>query len=417
MWLIRHLSLAIQWRYAVAVITILTLFVGLATAQPSDAELRLVEGYNQFAFDLYHELVKDAPPDQNIVFSPFSVAVALSMVEASGVPQISAEIRRLLHLPDDSAFVRATLPPLLEWVRACGDTMASGAMLAVSNALFVEEDCIISPEFNEWWEYRCHGTSEHLDFLNRDRAAQVLNRWLSSQTHGRLDRMFDSGSIGPDNAPWLLMSSLWFQGAWLRPFKPERTRQQPFRTARGDTVQVMMMMNALRTEQVLESDSLQFLILPYDEPTFSLEIMLPRPDRKLTSIEAGMTGASWARWSDDAKANESWTSLAVPRSKSTYHQDIGPALGDLGLSSVPTFCLTRPGDRPSASIRPWFVKHVAEVELNEWGTTASAGTSIGQAVLGGIEPVRFEANRPFVMAIVDNSRGAILTLCRFVNPN
>src|SRR5262245_59422159 len=42
----------------------------------------VAKGNNEFAIDLYKQLAKNARPDENIIFSPYSISTALAMTYA-----------------------------------------------------------------------------------------------------------------------------------------------------------------------------------------------------------------------------------------------------------------------------------------------------------------------------------------------
>src|SRR3972149_1647354 len=59
----------------------------------------VVKGNNQFAFDLYRQLAKEAKPDENIFFSPYSISAALAMTYGGGRGGKAAAKARALRTP------------------------------------------------------------------------------------------------------------------------------------------------------------------------------------------------------------------------------------------------------------------------------------------------------------------------------
>ena len=80
---------------------VLAVPVAVLAALPAAAEKpqgppSIVEGNNDFAFDLYAQLAKK---DGNLFFSPYSISAALAMTSAGARNQTLAEMEKALHFP------------------------------------------------------------------------------------------------------------------------------------------------------------------------------------------------------------------------------------------------------------------------------------------------------------------------------
>lgn len=67
-----------------------------ATIAPSEARATSDE-MGAFAFDFYHHLDSDKP--DNLIFSPFSIWLALMMVYAGARANTATQMQHVLHLP------------------------------------------------------------------------------------------------------------------------------------------------------------------------------------------------------------------------------------------------------------------------------------------------------------------------------
>jgi serpin B len=63
------------------------------------------------------------------------------------------------------------------------------------------------------------------------------------------------------------------------------------------------------------------------------------------------------------------------------------------------------------------IYHKAFIEVTEEGTEAAAATAVVIVRKSVIIPVEFNANRPFMFIIRENSTGNILFMGRVTNPN
>jgi serpin B len=64
-----------------------------------------------------------------------------------------------------------------------------------------------------------------------------------------------------------------------------------------------------------------------------------------------------------------------------------------------------------------FVKHAADITVDETGTVAAGATVVGVKVKKKPRPVSFNANRPFLFFVRDDQTGAVLFAGRLTQPS
>src|SRR5215218_9662552 len=102
-----------------------------------------VAANSQFAFKLYAELAK-SNIEQNVFFSPTSVALALALAYNGARGETARAIARVLELGelDQDAFNRANAA-LLEAV----GTLDPQVVLAIANSLWAQQGISFAPDF------------------------------------------------------------------------------------------------------------------------------------------------------------------------------------------------------------------------------------------------------------------------------
>ena len=98
------------------------------------ADNALAPGLNRFSADLYHQLA--AGDRGNLVFSPLSISIALSMASAGARGQTGAEMAKALGQPGSDLRYHSELAALLQQIAKSGN--ADGNQFLNANRLAPE---------------------------------------------------------------------------------------------------------------------------------------------------------------------------------------------------------------------------------------------------------------------------------------
>src|SRR5262245_21290124 len=90
-------------------------------ATPTKADVAAVaKGNNEYAFDLYRQLTKEAKPDENIFFSPYSIQAAVAMTYAGARGETAEEIAKVMRFDRDQAKFHPAFAQLSKQIRNPG---------------------------------------------------------------------------------------------------------------------------------------------------------------------------------------------------------------------------------------------------------------------------------------------------------
>ena len=401
-----------------AIFVAATLFGAAAThaALPS-ASVDVAAADNAFGFRLLNAVQKTIPGG-NVVLSPVSAALDLSMVLNGAGGQTRQEMLSALSLsgPQLSAINEANAQ-LIKVIR----TAAQNITLAVADSLWVDSrHVMLRPDYVKRMQAWYDAEMTDLDFSNPS-AATRINSWASKETHGRIPKVIDR--IDPADLV-LLLNAVYFKGQWTHKFDKAQTQQRDFTLAGGSVKQVSRMAQTGRFDY-FETPQLQAIRLPFGDGDLVMEVLLPAKSSSLAALEAELTAEHWTGWRGQHAARSGTIELPRFELKSDYRlTEPLQALGmrrafQAGVAELADMFSSAPGQPGTGR---FFISSVLQStywKVDEEGSEASAVTQIGvraAAVARPVEPFRMIVDRPFFCAIEDRRNGVLLFVGAIYDP-
>lgn len=363
----------------------------------------LVSGLNAFGHDLS---AYAARRNTNVVVSPLSVAVAMSLVDAGARGTTAAQIDAALHFPttDRDQAMNAlilrlstadTAPPAESPSAMRPATRpAKPPVLAIANALFAHAGLPIGTPFLHTAAAFYGAGVQTVDFSSA-RATQQINGWVQRQTAGRISKLFDA--LDP-STQMVLANAVYLKADWQTPFAENPTAEAPFARADGSAVSVptMHLTSLLRYAGTADCQAVE---LPYANGTLAMWVLLPRGNATPSDLLAPAT-------LDTIRSSAAPTAiqLALPRWKVTTDLDLDAALQNFGVHAAFSPSADFSGISPGLFIGQ--AVHRATITVDEWGTEAAAVTGLAFAAGGLATTAIMNVNHPFAFAIVQSSTGA-----------
>jgi serpin B len=365
--------------------------------------------YAAFGLDLFKRLAQ-AEPRGNVIVSPLSAGLALSMVANGATGETREGIMRTLATgmgieglnPANAALAAALRTDDLE--------------LAVANSLWAREGVPFRPSFMERNRQFYRAEVATLDFNSPD-AARRINDWASRNTNGRITEMVQPPLDG--DLILYLMNAVYFKGRWLDEFRAAATRPRTFHAPTGDVQRPMM----ARTGQYgfLDGDGFQAARLPYRGDRFAMYVLLPDADQSLEQLRGRLTADAWRGWMGGFGVRE--LRLVMPRYRMALESQLNAPLAAMGMADAFSPQRARFDEMVAAEGGAWQDVHVGRakqkvfIEVNEEGTEAAAVTGIEmRATSAAPPPTEFVVDRPFILAIRDDQTGALLFIGQVNDP-
>ena len=354
-----------------------------------------VESVNRLGLRLL--AVLGADPSPNLLLSPLSLGTCLAVVlngaagdtraalaAALGVEQLTEEeINRRLH-------------DLRVQIQHAGPRIVAD----LATAIWAPPGTVLDAGFLRRVQQAYAAEVRALEAVG-PAGAEMVNRWVSDRTSGRITRLLSPDDLAAGSA-CILTDAVYFRGRWAAPFDPQQTRTGPFTLPDGQRRDVPMMTRS-GLHPYLVTDEFQAVTLDYAGGQLSMIVLLP-------NRESEPDASVWERL--PSQMEQADLDLTLPRLSVTRDLDLAPPLAGLGLGSMfePGADFSRMGLFGSYVSA---LRHIARIDVAEEGTEAAAGTAV---IMGRSLRASMIVDRPFFLAIVHNRSGLFLFLGRITAP-
>ena len=385
----------------------------------TDEELAaLVAGNTAFAWDLFHLARSE---DENVFFSPYSIASALTMALAGAKGDTASEMRDLLHLELSDDRVHAIRNGLDILIATSPDTFGDDdrepLTIQVANSLWGQAGYPFLDEFLNLLAANYDAGMNLVDYMAAaEEARQTINTWVESMTEGRIVDLIPEGAVN-GMTRLVLVNAIWFKGNWVNEFDLDRTTDAPFTLLDGTVIQVPLMRGG-GNFLYGSGEGYQSVSIPYAGDA-AMVVILP-DDGRFNEVAARLDPKEIARLHNSRGLRR--VDLTFPKFEFRSNLGLNPILQSLGMTKA----FESPGPENGAdftgitAVKELFIAeviHQAFVKVDEEGTEAAAATAIMiEATSAGPEPATVVIDRPFLFYIEHTSTGEILFMGQVVDP-
>jgi serpin B len=383
-----------------------------APSVPAADATELANDNQAFAVDLYQNMRADNGADDNLVFSPVSISLALAMLYDGAATETATQMATTLHftLPTDrlnAAFdaldLALTTPP------------ASGAgsfQLSLANSAWTQTGFPILSSYLDVLAENYGAGINTVDFEAAPEAARsAINAWVAGKTQNQIPTLFPEGSID-DLTRLVLANAVYFHGDWVTPFDPN-SQNGTFHAQAGD-VSVPMMAGKDANATLWSGTGWQAASLAYQGATASMILVVPDAGT-FDTFEQSLTADSLAAIL--VNSQQTFGALSMPRFKFSLSTALNDTLAALGMPDA--FSETNAdfsGIDGMKDLHVQTVVHQADIAVDEKGTTAAAATGVGVGTAAAVL-TSLTVDRPFLFFIVHQPTGALLFAGRVVDPS
>lgn len=375
----------------------------LGVATEEDKEI-FVEGVNRFSYRLFQKMENG----ENLVISPYSVAMALSMVDVGAEGEIKEELEQVLGIKDLDRWNNS-----VKWYldREFGEH----TKVLTANSLWMEENLSLSDDAQEDF---LHVLTDYYSAcveqrdLHTDETREAINQWAAENTEDMIPEIYSQNI--EEEVQMLLMNAIYFEGKWQNSFQESDTFQQKFYGAKENTM-VDMMHQYGQSYHYAEYGDLRAVELPYKDDTVVMDIIMRQP----ASCGTGRltTSEYWGELTEKEKENffetistsnyEEFSEIAIPKFDMEWGSSMVDQLKQMGITGV----FGEDADIPQGSsvlvVSDVFQK--AKIIVEEAGTKAAAVTVVEESDgVMEMENMKFIVEEPFLFVIRDVETGMIL---------
>ena len=365
---------------------------------------RINDAVNQFSLKFFKTLYQHQEEGSNMMMSPFSAEVALSMAVNGARGMTLDEMLTAMNLKgfgiDDVNQYNQTI------VKALTD-LDNTSFVSSANGIWVKKPLQLLESYVSQMTNAFNANVGSTDFSKEDLIA--INDWTKEQTHGMIPALFDENE--DVDCLVLLANALYFEAVWTKPFLSDFNEKGYFTNAdKGQTLVEMMREGGYMN--YLSCGSFSLCEKSYGNGAFSIVFLLPNDQVALDKSINALCQMNWKELNAKLTNSHQLVALNVPKfeiKEQTY--DLIPTLKDMGMQIPFTGLADFRNMTEDVDLAIGKVNQKTALVLNEQGTQAATVTEIQLvATSGGDEPqpVYFKLNRPFAFLIKENSTGAIL---------
>ncbi|XP_056100198.1 neuroserpin [Rhinichthys klamathensis goyatoka] len=374
----------------------------------------------EFSVRLYHQL-QITGGEENIIFSPLSVALALGMVELGARGSSLEEIRQALgysHFREDEEF------SLLSNLTQALSTDEEQYVVRLANSLFLQRGVHFNEDFLQLMKKYFKAELETVDFSESAAVAERINSWVLNHTESKVQNLVSADDFSSSNMI-MLVNAVYFRGSWKNQFRPENTRTFSFTKDDGSEVQTLMMYQQGDFYYGEFSDgtteaggAYQVLEMVYEGEDMSMMIVLPRQEVPLATLEPIIKAQLLEEWANNVKRQK--VEVYLPRFKVEQKIDLRDTLQQLGIKNI----FTKDADLSAMTTevtdgQDLFIGKAVQkayLEVTEEGAEGAAGSGMIALTRTLVLYPQVMADHPFFFVIRNRKTGSILFMGRVMNP-
>jgi serpin B len=387
-------------------------------SQPESAAAGAAEAaIRGLSVDLYHGLTTADPRQTNLVFSPYSIMMALAMARAGARGLTGSEMDAVLHAPKPTPqSLDPSMNALNSHLRAiCNEQSGDGAerpRLDAANSLWAQRGFAIEPNFLETLATYYGAGLNTVDFASAPESArQEINAWVSKRTNEKIPELLAKGVITPLTA-LVLANALYLRATWEFPFSLKSTKPDIFTTDSGKTLTVPMMTGPGAELGYLSRDDCFAVDLPYVGHQLAMAVIVPTRAR-LSEWEPRLTAGGLTQLlTGFSQVN---ARVRMPRWTFRLPADLGELLNQLGMVTAFTGSADFTGITSKTRLLISKVIHETFISVDEKGTEAASATAV--IIDRTSLPMTLTIDRPFLYVIHDLAYGTPLFVGRVGDPS
>ncbi len=345
-----------------------------------------------FALSFFRNVNAVAGPDENIVVSPYSAGMLLSMLEAGAEGETRVELDNALN---GASFGKE-------------DNESDGDVVVEStNSVWISDDFSVRNRYVSLLEnhYDAFITTQN---FSDPATVQAINNWCSEHTSGKITKIIDR--IGPDMV-MILVNALYFNAPWASAFDEDATAEGIFHGRNGDASVPMMSRRAMYN--YAEYQGARMIEVPYEGGRYAMYLVLPPSGMPLDAILPYIGEDQYKAAMSLLKPME--VSLRMPKFKQETSLTLNQTLEKMGVRTAFTSAADFKGISVMGPLKLDVVKQKCYIDVSEKGTEAAAVTS-GQIRMTSLRPVvAMNVDRPFLFIIADVEDKDILFAGKIVN--
>ncbi|XP_028642605.1 neuroserpin isoform X1 [Grammomys surdaster] len=370
----------------------------------------------EWSVNMYNHL-RATREDENILFSPLSIALAMGVMELGAQGSTLKEIR---HSMGYEGLKRGEEFSFLRDFSSMVSAEEGQYVMKIANSLFVQNGFHVNEEFLQMLKMYFNAEVNYVDFSQNVAVASYINKWVENYTNSLLKDLVSPGDF--DAVTHLaLINAVYFKGNWKSQFRPENTRTFSFTKDDESEVQIPMMYQQGEFYYGEFSDGsneaggiYQVLEIPYEGDEISMMLVLSRQEVPLATLEPLLKAQLIEEWANSVKKQK--VEVYLPRFTVEQEIDLKDTLKALGVTEIfiKHANLTAMSDKNKLFLSR--AVHKSFIEVNEEGSEAAAASGMIAISRMAVLYPQVIVDHPFFFLIKNRKTGTILFMGRVMHP-
>ena len=268
-------------------------------------------------------------PTDNVVLSPYSIAVALQMALEGAKGETAAQMAKVLHLPDVTPEQLAATAATLRRDLTALDDPSKQVTLRIANRMWPQAGFPILPPYTASLRDGFGVNVQQLDFADDPPGArETINQAVSDETSGKIPKLL-SEDLDPMTR-LVLTNAIYLKAGWTSPFQAADTRPDTFNHADGTSAEAPFMHQVGELDYA-NRDGYQLVRLPYGSGDLAMTLIVP--DGDLAPVERTLQQKGLAAVLG-GPLEPTEVTLALPRFKIRTHAELAHPLEQLGMTDA-----------------------------------------------------------------------------------
>ncbi|GLV39191.1 Serpin 42Da [Carabus blaptoides fortunei] len=388
------------------IVVVLEIIFGLITilssAMADNVEL-VVNGNNKFGANFFNIAARN---DGNLVISPFSAHIVLSMAYQGAGGKTAEELGNLLGVTDAESVANGYEDIISKL------NQIKSVTLDVANKVYVMKNAALQTAFQNTLSTKYSSAADEVDFGDNVNSAKLINDWVEQKTHDKIHELIKPDMLN-SLTKLVLVNAVYFKGNWAKKFDKERTTKKPFYLADNSETEVDMMYQKSKFRYGEDKDlDCKLLEMPYEGNEVSMLIILPNEMDGITKLQEKIKDVDVVNIMQNMY--ETTVEVSVPKFKIETTSPMKEMLKEMGAADMfgdeADFSKITEGGEP---LKVSDVIQKAFIEVNEEGAEAAAAT--GMIMMTRCMPIRvmeksFNADHPFLVKLVRKDAGNAFNL-------
>jgi len=360
---------------------------------------KLIKSDNEFGIELFKEVLAYQDADDNVIFSPFSVSLALAMTY-NGADSTTKDAMEITLKKEGLSIeeINDIYENLMNGLKSIDPKV----VLEIANSIWYRDNFYVEQDFINTNQKYYNAEVRALDFGDPS-AKNTINNWVAEKTHDKIEKIIDL--ISPNSVMYLI-NAIYFNGIWKYEFDEKDTENKDFHLTETSTIEVPTM-HIEGKFNYYENSTFSSVELLYGAGDYSMLILLPNQDKSTTDIVDNLTVENWENWLGNYSEKD--IIIDLPKFKFEFEDSLNRPLINMGMSIA-----FSPEEADFSKINSQndlyisMVKQKAYIDVNEKGTEAAAVTVVGIELTAIPDNKYFTVNRPFLFVIKEKKTKAII---------